>query len=67
MESENQINEQNNKTESPTNTENKEVVIRGEKNKGMREIDEENTNFQLQDKWVMGMKCTVWGIQSIIM
>ena len=61
MESKSQINEQNNKTERPTNTENKEVVIRGEKNKGMREIDEENTNFQLQNKWVMGMKCTVWG------
>ena len=50
MESKSQINEQNNKTERPTNTENKEVVIRGEKNKGMREIDEENTNFQLQNK-----------------
>ena len=23
------------------------------------------TNFQLQNKWVMGMKCTAWGIQSI--
>ena len=62
MESKSQINEQNNKAERPTNTENKEVVIRGEKNKGMREIDEENTNFQLQNKWVTGMKWTVWGI-----
>ena len=61
MEPKNQINEQNNRTEIPTNTENK-VVIRGGENKGMREIDEENINFQLQNKWVMGMKCTVWEI-----
>ena len=25
------------------------------------------TNFELQNKWVPGMKCTVWGIQSITM
>ena len=25
------------------------------------------TNFQLQNKWITGMKCTVWGLQSIIM
>ena len=37
----------------------------GEEKKQVREI--KDTNFQVQNKGVMDMKCTVWGIQSITM
>ena len=44
---------EHNKTETVINTENKQVVARGEGHEGKKEIGEgdgELTNFQLQDK-----------------
>ena len=49
-----------NQTEAIKDTENKQIKDRN------RWGTLRNTNFQFQNKWVTCMKCTVWGIQSII-
>ena len=43
-------------------TENKQVVARGDVGGGETGERGWDTNFQQQNKWVMGMKCTVWEI-----
>ena len=48
-----------------TNTENKQVVARrqvGYKDERSRWMRLWGTNFQSQNEWVTGIKCTVWGI-----
>ena len=49
-------------------TENKQVVARGDKSEVLEEKMKglRNTNFQLQIKWVTDVKSTVWGAYSIL-
>ena len=57
-----QVNKQN--RNRVTNTESAKQVVAREW--GMEERNRwmilRGTDFQLQNKWVMGMKCTAWGI-----
>ena len=45
------------------------MIGRGEMmGKGVKQVREiKRVNFQLQNKRVMGTKCTAWGIQKIIL
>ena len=51
-----------NKTEKESDTEKRQVDAGGQGGEGNRWGKLRGTNFQLQNKWVTGMKCTEKGI-----